>query len=51
MNKIKIRGAVKCLVQWKGFTTENNTQKKEDLENTKKVVVEFKKKISIEVRR
>ena len=52
MNKRKVRGIVKYLVQWKGFTAEHNSwEKEEDLENTKKLVIEFKERMNTEVRR
>ena len=42
----------KYLVQWKGFTAENNTwERKEDLGNTRKALEEFEGRINIEVRR
>ena len=38
-------------VFWKGFIVENNIQrKKEDLENVKKIVVKFEKRMSTEIR-
>ena len=47
-----MREVVKYLVWWKGFTVEHNSwEKKEDLENTKEVVVEFERRISTEVRK
>jgi len=47
-----VRGAVKYLIQWKGFMAEYNSWKKEEgLENIKKVVVEFEERMSIEVRK
>ena len=47
-----MREVVKYLVQQKRFTAESNIQeKKENLENTKKVVVEFKERLSAKVRR
>ena len=43
---------MKYLVQQKGFTVENNTQEREkNLENTKKAVAEFERRLSAEVRR
>ena len=37
------------MVHWKGFTAKNNTwEREEDLENAKKVVVEFEKRLSAE---
>ena len=48
LNKRRIRGIVKYLVQWKEFTAEHDTW--EDLENAKEVVAEFKKRINTEVR-
>ena len=51
-NKRKIRGVVKYLIYQKGFTVEKNTWgKKENLENTKKVIIEFKWRLSTEVKR
>jgi len=39
LNKRKIRGVDKYLVQWKGFTAEHDTwEKREDLENAKKAL-------------
>ena len=52
LNKQKVRGVVKYLVQWKGFTTEyDNWKREENLENTKELVVKLKRQMSIEVRR
>ena len=52
LNKRKIQGIYKYLVHQKGFTAENNTQeKKEDLENARKLVDEFKERMSVEIRR
>ena len=43
---------MKYLVHWKGFTAENDIQKKEeDLENVKEIVDKFKEKLRVEVRR
>ena len=48
----KVRGVEKYLVQWKGFMAENDTwKKKEDLENAKKLVDEFKERLNVKVRR
>ena len=52
LNKRKVRGVVKYLVQWKGFTAEHNSwEKEEDLENAKELVAEFEGRMNIEVRR
>ena len=52
MNKRKIRGIEKYLVQWKGFIIENDTwEREEDLGNIKELVDEFKGRLSAEVRR
>ena len=52
LNKRKVKGVVKYLVQWKGFTVEHDSwEKKEDLENVKKIVVEFEGRMNVEVRR
>ena len=51
LNKRKIRGVEKYLVQWKGFTAENDTQEKEkDLENVREMVDEFERRMSVEVK-
>ena len=51
LNKRKVRGVVKYLVQWKRFIAEHDSwKKKEDLENAKKIVVEFEERLSTEVR-
>jgi len=51
LNKRKIRGVVKYLAQWKRFTAKhNNWERKEDLENTRKVGTEFEERINAEVR-
>jgi len=43
LNKRKIRGVNKYLVQWKGFTVEHDSwEKEEDLENARELVNEFK---------
>ena len=47
----KVRGVEKYLVRWKGFMAENDTwEKKEDLENAKELVDEFKERLNVEVR-
>ena len=47
-----MREVVKYLVWWKRFIVEYDSwEKKEDLENTKEIVAEFKERINIEVRR
>jgi len=52
LNKQKMRGVVKYLVGWKGFMAEHDSlEKKEDLKNIKKVVVEFEEEINTKVRR
>ena len=52
LNKRKIRGIEKYLVQWKGFIIENDTwEREEDLGNIKELVDEFKGRLSAEVRR
>ena len=51
LNKRKIRGVEKYLVQWKGLTAENDTwEKEEDLRNTKKLVNDFEERLEVEVR-
>ena len=52
MNKRKVRGIVKYLVQWKGFTAEHDSwEKKKNLENAKEVVAEFKGRMNTDIRR
>ena len=52
LNKRKVRGIEKYLVQWKRFTVEHNTwEKEEDLVNAREAVDEFEGRISTEVRR
>ena len=52
LNKRKIRGVEKYLVQWKGFTAEGDTWgKKKDLENTRETLEEFKGRMNVEVRK
>jgi len=51
LNKRKIRKGEKYLVQWKGFTAENDTWEKEkDLGNAKKLVEDFEERLKVEVR-
>ena len=49
LNKRKVRGVVKYLVQQKRFIAEYDT--KEDLENTKKLVADFEERLNAEVKR
>jgi len=52
LNKRKIRGVDKYLVQWKGFTAEHDTwERKEDLGNAREVLEEFEGRMNAEVRR
>ena len=52
LNKRKVRGVVKYLVQWKRFTVKYNSwEKKEDLDYAKKLVAEFEGRMNAEVRR
>ena len=52
MNKRKVRGVAKYLVQWKRFMVEHNSwEKEEDLENTRELVEEFEERMNVEVRR
>ena len=52
LNKRKIRGVERYLVQWKGFIAESDMWKREeDLENVKELVNEFKEKLGVEIRR
>ena len=42
LNKKKIRGVEKYLIQWKGFTAEGDTwERRENLKNAKKLIEEF----------
>ena len=44
LNKRKVRGKDKYLVQWKGFTAEGDTwEGRENLENAQELVEEFEK--------
>ena len=52
LNKRKIRRVDKYLVQWKRFTAEHDTWKREkDLGNTREVLEEFKGRMNTKVRR
>jgi len=52
LNKQKVRGVVKYLIQWKGLTVEHDTwEKKKNLRNAREVIEEFKEKLNAEVRR
>ena len=52
LNKRKIKGVEKYLVQQKGFTAEHDTWKREeDLGNAREAVGEFERRMSAEIRR
>jgi len=52
LNKRKIRGVEKYLVQWKGFTAEGDTwERKEDLKNAGEALEEFKGRMNAKVRK
>ena len=52
LNKRKIRGVEKYLVQWKGFMAEGDTWERiENLKNAEEAIKKFERKISVEVRR
>jgi len=52
LNKKKIRGVEKYLVQWKGFIAEGDTwERKENLKNVEELIEEFKERMNAEVRR
>ena len=52
LNKRKIRGVEKYLVQWKGFTAERYTWERiENLKNAEEAIKEFEGRMSVEVRR
>jgi len=43
LNKKKMRGVEKYLVQWKGFTAEGDTwERRENLKNAEELIEEFK---------
>ena len=51
LNKRKVKGIEKYLVQWKGFMAEHDTwEKEEDLVNTRELVDEFEGRLNVEVR-
>ena len=44
LNKKKMRGVVKYLIWWKGFTAEGDTQeRRENLKNAEKLIEEFER--------
>jgi len=52
LNKKKIKGVEKYLVQWKEFTAEGDTwERKENLKNAEEALEEFEGRMSTEVRR
>ena len=52
LNKKKIKGVEKYLVQWKGFTAEGDIWKrKENLKNAEELIEEFEGRMNAEVRR
>ena len=52
LNKSELRGVMIYLIRWKRFIVENDTWgKEEDLENTKEIIAEFERRISVEVGR
>jgi len=51
LNKRKIRGVNRYLVQWKGLMAENDTWEKEDLGHIRELVDEFKGRLGVEVRK
>ena len=52
LNKRKVRGVEKYLVQWKRSTVEHDSwEKEEDLENAKKLVAKFEKRMNAKVQR
>ena len=52
LNKKRIRGVEKYLVQWKGFTAEGDTwERKENLKNAEGLIEEFKERMNAEVRK
>jgi len=52
LNKRKIRGVEKYLVQWKGFIAEGDTwERKESLKNAGEALEEFEERMNVEIRR
>ena len=52
LNKKKIRGVEKYLMQWKGFMVEENTwERKENLRNAEEALEEFEGRMNAKVRR
>ena len=52
LNKKKIRGVEKYLVQWKGFMAEGDIwERKENLKNAEELIEEFEGRMNVEVRR
>ena len=52
LNKRKIRGVDKYLVQWKEFTAEHNTwERRKNLRNAEEALEEFEEWMNVEVRR
>ena len=52
LNKKKIRGVEKYLVQWKGFMAEGDIwERKEKLKNAEELIEEFEGRMNVEVRR
>ena len=44
LNKKKMRGVVKYLIWWKGFTVEEDTwERRENLKNTEELIEEFER--------
>jgi len=51
LNKKKIRGVEKYLVQWKEFMAEGDTwERKENLKNTEEALEEFEERMNAEIR-
>ena len=51
LNKKKIRGVVKYLIWWKGFTVEGDTwERRENLKNAEELIKEFERE-EVEIRR